>query len=243
MRALRSVAQQETLVCWGAYHYFKDRQPIGITEEWSIHRLPDDTKVIRADVDARRVSDAPDLLTHLVRDPDGRPQELLLQYRRGSLFAKATYTFHRGDVVLTRDVSELSTRRETIEVASNYGVDFHTAIARDYVWQGYPNYMQGDAYAMSVFMVVVQTEEVSDLLSGNAVRVNVQPLEAASLTIPCGEYTAVRRYEVTGSDGQKAIGWYDERGIPLRWSLPDEELELVLVRYRYQETEEETTTE
>ena len=80
MRALRPVAQQETLVCWGTYHYFKERKPTGLAEEWTFHRLSDGTEIVRADVDARKVPDTPDVLTHYVRSPEGQPQELILQY-------------------------------------------------------------------------------------------------------------------------------------------------------------------
>jgi hypothetical protein len=243
MRALRPVAQQETLVCWGTYHYFKERQPTGLAEEWTFHRLSDGTEIVRADVDARKVPDTPDVLTHYVRSPEGRPQELILQYRKGSLYAKATYTFHRGHVELVRDVADHSTRRETIEVAANYIVDYHAVVARDYAWRGYPDYMEGRTYAAPIFRVTVETEEVSDLLSGVALRVDVQPLEAASLTIPPGAYTDVRRYEVAVPDGTQAVGWYDEHGTLLRWSWAAQGYEYVLMRYRYQDTEEQPETE
>jgi hypothetical protein len=243
MRALRPVAPQETLVCWGAYQYFKDRRPTGVTEEWSLHRLPDGTEVARADVDARKVADAFDWLTHFVRDADGRPQELIVQYRKGALYAKATYAFQRDRVEITRDVGDMSTRREALDIASGYVVDYRAIIASDYTWRGYPQYMQGAVYAVPIFQLAIEPEEMPDLLGGNVTRVNVQPLEAASLTIPPGVYADVRRYQVALSDDREAVGWFDQHGIPLRWSRPDDGYEFVLMRYRHQEKGEESKTE
>jgi len=238
MRALRPVAPQETLVCWGAYQYFKERCPTGVAEEWSVHRLPDGTEVARADVDARKVPDAFDWLTHFVRDDEGRPKELIVQYRKGALYAKATYAFQRDRVEITRDVGDLSTRREVIDIASGYVVDYHSIISSDYAWRGYPKYMQGEVYAVPIFRLAIEMEEAPDLLSGTVARVSVQPLEAASLTIPPGVYADVQRYQVMLSEGGEAVGWFDQHGTPLRWSRPDGAYEFVLMRYRFQEKTE-----
>jgi len=239
MRALRPVAQQETLVCWGAYQYFKKREPTGVVEEWSIHRLPDGVEVVRSDVDARKMPDAPDILTHFIRRADGRPKELILQYRKGALYAKATYTFHYDRVELVRDIADFATRREKIDTADNYVVDYGAVIAWDYAWRGYPTYMETGTYAMPLFRLMVETEEVQDLLGGGATRIMVRPLEAASLSIPAGAFTEVRRYEVTLPDDQEAIGWFDQHGIPLRWSRPDGKHEFVLMHYRWQDAAKE----
>jgi hypothetical protein len=53
MQNKTSIAADETLVASGNYVYSLNEQPAGVTEPWSIHRLPDGSYCTRAERDAR----------------------------------------------------------------------------------------------------------------------------------------------------------------------------------------------
>lgn len=234
MRALHPIAPQETLVCWGTYQYLKGSRSTGQIEGWSIHRLPDGTEIVRADVDGRKAPQAPDILTHLTRNSEGQLQELSLHYRTGEFQAKVTCDFEAGHVALTRELMDHPTRRDTVEVASGYAVDYHPIISCDYVWRGYPAYLQDELYAVPVFSLDIDAGG-GDLLRGCALRVSIRPLEPESLTIPAGTFENAQRYQVMLPNDTEATVWFDQRGIPLRWFNPTEDRNFVLIRYRFQE--------
>ncbi|MBZ0278421.1 MAG: hypothetical protein K8I60_19900 [Anaerolineae bacterium] len=53
MRALHNVKATEKFVASGIYQYEINGRPAGISEQWSVHELPDEAHLIRVDYDAR----------------------------------------------------------------------------------------------------------------------------------------------------------------------------------------------
>lgn len=53
MRTITSITPKDELVARGLYTYYLNEQPAGVTEAWSVHRLPDGSYCARVERDAR----------------------------------------------------------------------------------------------------------------------------------------------------------------------------------------------
>ena len=151
MRLLHEITPDETLVAKGEYQYLVKGVPSGQRELWQISRLPDGSEIVRADISSTTSENSPNLLTHLLRDGDGNLQWLRIRYGKGELTAAAHYTFEEDVVKGFRQAEGELRRQDTIDIAIGYEIDFHTVIAHDYVWRGYPKHARGRETAIQVF--------------------------------------------------------------------------------------------
>jgi hypothetical protein len=232
MHLLHEVQPDETPVCRGQYSYLRGGKPTGQTETWQITRLPGGAEITRVEV--KGSDDATNLLTHLQRDPDGRPEWLRLRYERGEAVAAAQYTFEEAVVHVARQAEGHLRRQEVLDIAAGYEVDYHSVIAHDYVWRGYPRHARGKPWAIPIVSPDLWTGG-EEILTGRVLRFNVEPLEDETCTVPAGTFEEARRFEVTLSDGVQAVAWYDEFGITLRWHYPDKDYDFTLVTYTREE--------
>ncbi len=230
MRVLHPIGSNEVPVCRGAYHYLKDGQPTGHVEHWQITRLPTGGEIVRADVDGREAEGAPSLITHLQRYPDGRPEWLRLRYHSATVNAAAQYTFEPAAIRIARRAEGVERRLEMVEIAANYGVDYHPVIGHDYVWRSYPASAEGNALLVPIFSPDLWAEGISVLI-GRALRFSILPSEAETCQTPAGVFEGARKFQVTLSDGVRSIAWYDDYGVPLRWTYPDKGYDFVLSAY------------
>lgn len=230
MRLLHEVGPEETLVCRGEYHYLRGGQPTGQVEIWQITSLPSGELTVRADIEGGGSANPVNLLTHLQRNVGGRPEWLRIRYERGDFVAAAQYTFQKATVVVARQAENHPRRQENIDIAENYEVDYHAVIAHDYVWRGYPRHARGRSWAVPIISPDLWVDGY-DVLGGRVMRFNVQPLDNDTCEVPAGTFEDVRHYEVMLSDGVRALGWYDDLGVPLRWHYPDKDYDFVLVAY------------
>ncbi|HEC22064.1 MAG TPA: hypothetical protein ENI95_03995 [Chloroflexi bacterium] len=230
MRLLHEIGPEETPVSKGRYRYLVEGEPTGQFETWQITRLPDGSEIVRADVDGRRMPDGANLVTHLLRRADGRPVRLRLRYTRGEVKAAGQYTFEEDVIRIARQVAGYPRRQETLDIATGYEIDYHPVIAHDYVWRGYPAHARGRKWAIPIFSPDLWAEG-EDALIGRALRFTVRPLGRELCRTPAGEFEQARHFEVVLDDGVRALAWYNEQGIPLRWYYPDKEYDFVLIAY------------
>lgn len=230
MRLLHEVTAEESLICRGEYRYRKSGKAAGQTEQWQITRLPGGGEVVRAEVTGKVNKRDTSLLTHLQRQPDGRPEWLRLRYESDELTSAAQYTFEEAVVKVIRQAEGHPRRQDVVDIATGYTVDYHPVIAHDYPWRGYPTHARGKAWAIPVFSPDLWAEGAEALI-GRALRFNVKPLGLEDITTPLGDFEQVRAFEVTLDDGTQALAWFDQYGVPLRWSYPDKGYDFVLVEY------------
>lgn len=230
MRLLHEVHPAEKLVSSGQYQYLIQGKPSGQVESWQITRLPNGTEVVRADVDGRDAAGAASLLTHIKRRSDGRPEWLRMRYGKGELSAAAQYTFEADNIHVARQIQGDVRRQEVVDIATGYEVDYHPVIAHDYVWRGYPDHARGKQWAIPIFSPDLWTEG-ERMLGGRSLRFQVTPLGPETCVTPIGEFEKARPFELLLSDGVKAMAWFDEFGIPLRWLYPEKGYDFVIVSY------------
>ncbi len=234
MRLLHAIRPEETLVCRGQYRYLDHGEPTGQVETWQISRLPNETEIVRASIEGPGIN----LLTHLQRNSDGRPTWLRLIFEQGELYAAAQYTFEDAAVQVARQSEGQPRRQDVVEIATRYEVDYHPVIAHDYVWRGYPDHARGQTWAIPIFSPNLWSEGPERLV-GRALRFSVEPVEEGPCGTSLGEFENARRYEIILSDGVQALAWYDEYGIPLRWTYPEKSYDFVLVDYERPEEMEQ----
>src|SRR5262245_8041714 len=99
-------------------------QPTGQIEQWQITRLPDGKGIVRADVSGG----ASNLLTHLQRTEDGRPEWLRMRWERSDNKAAVQYTFEEAGVKIKRQSVNHPRRQDVLDIAKGYAVDYHPMI-------------------------------------------------------------------------------------------------------------------
>jgi hypothetical protein len=232
MRLLHEIIPDETLLYQGEYRYLRDNEPTGQIEAWQVSRLPDGAQVVRADISSQTGVNPVNLLTHLQRNPDGRPEWLRMRYERGDIVAAAQYTFEKAVVRVARQAEGYPRRQQVIDIAASYEVDYHCVIAHDYVWRGYPRHARGKPWAIPIISPDLWADGTS-VLDGRVMRFNVKPLEEETCTVPAGSFENVRHFEIMLDEGVRATAWYDEFGVPLRWYYPDKDYDFVLAVYTH----------
>lgn len=122
MRTLHNIGKHERLIASGQYRYRApgDGQQTGKVEHWNLHRLPDGSSVLRADVDGREtaVSQAGEesVLVHMLLDPDGQADRLHVRYQDDRRKAEAQLTFFPGYALVSRFVNGQALPRTETDV-------------------------------------------------------------------------------------------------------------------------------
>lgn len=233
MRLLHALQPNEMLICQGQYRYMIGGKPAGQIETWQVTLLPDERTIIRADVAGQSRSGVSSLLTHLQRLPDGRPEWLRMRWSTPQGKSAAQYTFEDASIKITRQREDGLRKQEIVEIADGYEVDYHSVIAHEYVWRGYPKRGEGKAWAIPVFSPNLWKID-DEILEGRSLRFSIRPLGLEDLSTTLGDFEQARSYEITLDDGTRALAWYDEFGVPLRWLYPDKKYDFVLVAYARQ---------
>lgn len=221
MRVIHDPTPDEQIIAQGRYDYLRHGTPTGLVEYWTISAAPDGKEIVRADVDARAVNGAASLITHLLRNADGRNQYLRMRLERPGFSAAAQYDFDTAEVKIFHQTFGHVKHERLLEIAARYGVDYHPVIAHDYVWRSYPAEAEGNPWSIPVFSPELWTPREEMVLDGRALRFMVAPLPAEPCEIPAGAFDCALFFQITLSDGVRASAWYDEHGIPLRWLYPD----------------------
>jgi hypothetical protein len=232
VRVLHEDSPDEVIIAQGQYRYMAAGEPTGQIETWKISRLPDGTQIVRADIDGRQSPLRANLVSHLTRDTEGRPQWLRLRYDHGETMAAAHYSFQFSGVRVFRQVGGFTRREETLDVAENYELDYHPVIAHDFVWRGYPEHAKGDTWAIPLFSPEMWPPDEDETLSGRSLRFRVKPLELEAVDTPIGVFEKARSYEVETNDGVRSLAWFDDYGIPIRWLYPEKRYDFVLINYK-----------
>jgi hypothetical protein len=230
VRVLHPVHPTETLLYRGKYRYLKDDMPTGDVETWQVTRLADGTEIVRADLDGMSTR-GENLITHFRRYPDSRPHWLRIRYRTDTVNAAAQYTFDKASIRIARQCEGYGRRIETLEIAENYVIDYHSVIAHDYVWRGYPGDAEGEPRAVPVFSPDLW-EKADEVLKGRALRFSITPRREEPCVTPAGVFERAESFAITLSDGVEAVAWYNSNGIPLRWTYPLKGYEFILVAFQ-----------
>lgn len=230
MRILHAISPDEQVVSRGRYLYLAGGVPTGDAETWQVTRLADGVEIVRTDLDGQRARGA-QLIAHLQRGPDGAPHWLRLRYRRADVNAAAQYTFEEAAVRVARVAVGCGRWLGQIEIAVGYVVDYHAAIAYDYVWRGYPSDAEWEPRRVPVFSPDLWAEG-GDVLRGRALRFDVEPLPPEPCETPAGTFPQAIPFSLRYEDGAAVRLWYDRRGTPLRVLFPQGGLEAVLVHYQ-----------
>jgi hypothetical protein len=125
MQNITSIAADETLVASGVYVYFLNEQPTGVTESWSIHRLPDDSYCTRAERDARAAFGTTIRVEAFSQTPlatDDLQRFTVTQYNANHAATsdvRAEYLFANQTAIVTRSVNGQVMPSEELSLPAN----------------------------------------------------------------------------------------------------------------------------
>jgi hypothetical protein len=110
MRQFHPTAFHEQFVASGTYTYQQNGEPTGITEAWTIHLLPDNSRLIRVDYDGRTADSGRSILLEALCDEAGNIQRFdtrLYDPKSESVKqAKASYIIFTDHVQVGRHVND-----------------------------------------------------------------------------------------------------------------------------------------
>jgi hypothetical protein len=123
MRQIHPVGFQEQFVASGRYVYHVDQNSTGMAESWSIYQLPDQSKIIRVDRDARKTAANTSILLEALENQDDWLErfDIHLYNPNGKNVrqAKASYIFFDQRLHLNRQINDVAGEQSEIELPEN----------------------------------------------------------------------------------------------------------------------------
>ena len=108
MRYIHPVGVSEKFVASGIYRYYKNDEPTGLVEEWTVHEQPDGAWFIRVDKDGRFFDGRSELI-ETYRNPNGQIERFDITAYGGKDDAvkqfKGTYTIENGYLYIGRTLN------------------------------------------------------------------------------------------------------------------------------------------
>jgi hypothetical protein len=125
MQTITPIVADEMLLASGVYVYFLNEQPAGVTEPWSIHRLPDGSYCTRGERDARAAFGTTILVEAFSQTPlatDDLQRFTVAQFNANHAATgevRAEYLFSGKTVTVTRSVNGQAMKTETLDLPEN----------------------------------------------------------------------------------------------------------------------------
>src|SRR5262245_49767224 len=132
METLHKIGADEQLLAQGEYDYQLAGKKSGLTESWSLHRLPDGSQIHRARAGGRITTMRIKQLTHLVLTPQNRPERLEMKQEIDGDVTHTTIVCHPTGVeqsIMREDASDQS----AVEVPAGYALFFPPVSAQGFV--------------------------------------------------------------------------------------------------------------
>ncbi len=217
---LPPVESDERLAAHGLYQQFRQGEPTRFQELWSVHMLPDQATIWRAQLVYDQV--LPVSACYLLRDPDFQPVQMvfywrwqdgredLIEYRFMGGYAAILYRDQVQDMILPADYDV-------------YG--WHT-IMSSLLWRRYDYRRQGRQTLTLLGPGLARGTLWPSLLEMEATleRYEIVPGPAGPYR---GKAFAIR---MPGLGPQTLV--LDPFGVPLRWALPADHLAVELIEYK-----------
>ena len=234
MRYLHPVTMKETFIASGTYIHYKEDEPTGSSEQWSIHELPDGAQFLRVDDDWREL-DGSSILIEGWRSPESEGSHL--ERVDVAAFApkeseikkvRATYTVMGELLEVGRTIDEADREHVSIELPFGYALAPESLLFAGYevshlalnpdkdtpVVSYLPTFLNPSlAFRPTVFYqsAVFETEE----------------------TIMLGKvaYTARRYGQTDPRTGATSTIWLDQHDILLQFKSADSQHRAILTNY------------
>lgn len=236
MNTLHPVESIEKLIAQGEYNYQVAGKNSGLKEAWSLHRLPDDNLVHRAEVYGRIAGIELTQQTHYELAAGYRPH--LLEMRQNiedeaaPRIAYTTIRCSEYSVVQTIETENVSDE-QIIEAPAGYRMFFPPVSAQGFIVTGY-NLKTGGRQTLPLVSIRIQPE------SGLPLSVEVQAIDyeyrnSEEFETPAGQFTC--RHFIRYDQHMQQQLWVDENWMTIQWSVPYSEImrwEYLLTRYQRQ---------
>jgi hypothetical protein len=231
METLYQIAPTEQLIAQGLYKYQVAGKHSGLTEEWSLHRLPGKGIIHRAEVKGFIASFHLEQISHFVLTPDYRPSRLEMTQ---NIAKDLTHTIIRCDEGSIEQAITRSdeTDQQVLEVPAGYSLFFPPVSAQGFIVRRY-NLTRGGRQPLSLVSVRIQPEDALPL------SVELQTIDYEhigsheEIETPAGQFTC--HHFIRYDEHMKQQLWLDEHWIPVQWSVPYSPImkwEYLLTRYQ-----------
>jgi hypothetical protein len=231
MEMLQPVGPEEQLLAQGEYDYQLSGRRSGLSESWSLHRLPEGGYIHRATVGGRISTLRIKQTSHFVLTPQHRPDRLEM---RQDIDGDVTHStiLCQPTTVEQSIVREDGSERKTFEVPAGYALFFPPVSAQGFILQSYDMTL-GGRQPLSLVSVRVQPENnlplAIDLQTIDYEEINHQE----EIETPAGQFRC--RHFIRYDHHMEQHLWLDELQVVLQWSVPYSPImkwEYLLTRYQ-----------
>lgn len=224
------VAPEERLIAHGKYNYQVSGKNSGLTESWSLRRLPSGELVHRAEV-GRQVAAIHLLqMSHLTLTPDYRPKRLEMTQTLDGRSAHTVVRCH-PEAVEQSITSEDESDVVTFDVPPNYGLFFPPVSGHGFILKNY-NLKAGGRQSLPLASLRVQPE--GDLpLSADVYTIDYERVHGKQeIETPAGQFACY--HFIRHDQHMQQQLWLDENWIVVQWLVPYSPImkwEYLLTRY------------
>ncbi len=230
MDTLHPIMPNERLIAWGEYNYQVAGKDSGLTESWSLHTLPGEALIHRAEVRGRVATIKLRQAAHFVMAPDYRPSKLEMTQEIDGQITKTTIGCFSESIVQSIAMEDEAEETE-LEVPAGYNLFFPPVSAQGFICRNY-NLETGGRQALPLVCIRMQPEEALPL------SVEMQTIEYEYLgsdeeiETPAGQFAC--RHFIRYDQHMEQHLWFDQAWTPIQWSVPYSVImkwEYLLIRY------------
>lgn len=234
MNTLHPIEATEKLIAQGEYNYQVAGKNSGLKESWSLHRLPGNNLVHRAEVHGRIAGIELTQQTHYELAAGCRPHLLeMRQNIQDEATARIAHTTIRcleqsvRQTITTENVSD----EQVIEAPAGYNLFFPPVSGQGFIVTGY-NLEIGGRQTLPLVSIRIQPE------SGLPLSVEIQAIDyeyrtSEEVETPAGQFSC--RHFIRYDQHMQQQLWVDENWMAIQWSVPYSEImrwEYLLTRYQ-----------
>lgn len=215
MNHLQQPDATEKLVAQGKYNYQVADKFSGLTEQWSLHHLPDGRLVHRAEVKGAIADITLNQLSHLVMSADHQPQELMMSQRVSDNWAE-TYLKCQPQQIIQAITIEGKTTETVIEVPANYSLFLPPVSAHGFILRQY-DFPVGGKQKLPLASVRMQPQ--GDLsLSIEVIPITYEYLNDEEIETPAGQFACQQFMRYDQHMEQRL--WLDQTNTVIQWNVP-----------------------
>lgn len=230
METNHQIAPNEKPIARGKYNYQVSGQDSGLTESWSLHMLPGEAIIHRANVGGQVANIHLKQSTHFVLNPDYRPDKLEMSQELDGQPTHTTIRCFKESIVQSITAGD-EADKIILEVPAGYALFFPPVSAQGFILQGY-DLEVGGRQSLPLVCIRIQPEGALPL-SVEVQTIQYEHIDSkGEIETPAGQFAC--HHFIRYDQHMEQHLWFDEAWTPIQWAVPYSAImkwEYLLTRY------------